>query len=165
MKFLPERKKPGLPNEISALLQILHCLFHCWALLLRLLRQSSSICSCTLWSCFSSAYESVASSSSANAHAFRITASCSSEKKALALHQTGADSEVLLCRFVVFHEIMPSVDALPVKVPFPRHEPSALFAELPSQHRITKIRKYLVGIFQTRQPSAQARVQRSAYTL
>ena len=44
---------------------------------------------------------------------------------------------------------MPSVDALPVKVPFPRHEPSALFAELPSQHRVTKIRKYLVGIFQT----------------
>ena len=42
---------------------------------------------------------------------------------------------------------MPSVDALPVKVPFPRHEPSALFAELPSQHRVTKIRKYLVGIF------------------
>ncbi len=44
---------------------------------------------------------------------------------------------------------MPSVDALPVKVPFPRHEPSALFAELPSQHRVTKIRKYPVGIFQT----------------
>ena len=65
-----------------------------------------------------------------------------------ALHQTGADSEVLLCRFVVFHEIMPSMDALPVKVPFPRHEPSALFAELPSQHRVTKIRKHLVGIFQ-----------------
>ena len=42
---------------------------------------------------------------------------------------------------------MPSVNALPVKVPFPRHEPSALFAELPSQHRVTKIRKYLVGIF------------------
>ena len=44
---------------------------------------------------------------------------------------------------------MPGVDALPVKVPFPRHEPSALFAELPSQHRVTKIRKYLVAIFQT----------------
>ena len=44
---------------------------------------------------------------------------------------------------------MPSVDALPVKVPFSRHEPSALFAELPSQHRITKIRKNLEGIFQT----------------
>ena len=43
--------------------------------------KSSSICSCTLWSCFSSAYESVASSSSANAHAFRIIASCSSEKR------------------------------------------------------------------------------------
>ena len=42
---------------------------------------------------------------------------------------------------------MPSVNALPVEVPFPRHEPSALFAELPSQHRVTKIRKYLVGIF------------------
>ena len=27
--------------------------------------------------------------------------------------------------------------------------PSALFAELPSQHRVTKIRKYLVGIIQT----------------
>ena len=66
-------------------------------------------------------------------------------KKALFVYQTGADGEVLLCRFVVFHEIMPSVDALPVKVPFPRHEPSALFAELPSQHRVTKIRKYLVG--------------------
>ena len=46
----------------------------------------------------------------------------------LALHQTGADSKVLLCRFVVFHEIMPSVDALSVEVPFPRHKPSALFA-------------------------------------
>ena len=44
---------------------------------------------------------------------------------------------------------MPSVNALPVEVPFPRHEPSALFAELPSQHCITEIRKYLVGIFQT----------------
>ena len=42
---------------------------------------------------------------------------------------------------------MTGVNALPVKVPFPRHEPSALFAELPSQHRVTKIRKYLVGIF------------------
>ena len=44
---------------------------------------------------------------------------------------------------------MPSVDALPVKVPFPRHEPSTLFAELPSQHRVTEIRKHLVGIIQT----------------
>ena len=45
--------------------------------------------------------------------------------------------------------VMPGVDALPVKVPFPRHEPSALFAELPSQHRITEICKNLEGIFQT----------------
>ena len=44
---------------------------------------------------------------------------------------------------------MPSVDALPVKVPLPRHEPSALFAELPSQDCITEIRKHLEGIFQT----------------
>ena len=43
---------------------------------------------------------------------------------------------------------MPGMNTLPVKVPFPRHKPSALFAELPSQHRVTKIRKYLVGIFQ-----------------
>ena len=41
------------------------------------------------------------------------------------------------------------MDALPVEVPLPRHEPSALFAELPSQHRVTKIRKHLVGIIQT----------------
>ena len=44
---------------------------------------------------------------------------------------------------------MPSVDALPVEVPLPRHEPSALFAELPSQDCITEIRKHLEGIFQT----------------
>ena len=42
---------------------------------------------------------------------------------------------------------MPGVNTLSVEVPFPRHKPSALFAELPSQHRVTKIRKYLVGIF------------------
>ena len=44
---------------------------------------------------------------------------------------------------------MPNVNALPVEVPFPCHEPSALFAELPSQDCITEIRKHLVGIFQT----------------
>ena len=44
---------------------------------------------------------------------------------------------------------MPSVNTLSVEVPFPCHEPSALFAELPSQHRVTKIRKHLVGIIQT----------------
>ena len=41
------------------------------------------------------------------------------------------------------------MDALSVEVPLPRHKPRALFAELPSQHRITEIRKYLVGVFQT----------------
>ena len=38
-------------------------------------------------------------------------------EKALAFHKTGADGKVLLCRFIVFHEIMPCVNALPVKVP------------------------------------------------
>ena len=39
MKFLPERKKAGTSKRNLGSLQILHCLFHCWALLLRLLRQ------------------------------------------------------------------------------------------------------------------------------
>ena len=41
------------------------------------------------------------------------------------------------------------MDALSVEVPLPRHEFSALFPKLSSQHRVTKIRKYLVGIIQT----------------
>ena len=67
-------------------------------------------------------------------------------KKALAFHKTGADGEVLLRGFIVFHEIMPNVNALPVEVPLPRHEFSALFPKLSSQHRITKICKHLEGI-------------------
>ena len=39
MKFLPERKKAETSKRNLGSLQILHCLFHCWALLLRLLRQ------------------------------------------------------------------------------------------------------------------------------
>ena len=39
MKFLPERKKAETSKQNLGSLQILHCLFHCWALLLRLLRQ------------------------------------------------------------------------------------------------------------------------------
>ena len=38
-KFLPERKKAETSKRNLGSLQILHCLFHCWALLLRLLRQ------------------------------------------------------------------------------------------------------------------------------
>ena len=70
-------------------------------------------------------------------------------KKALAFYQTGADGEVLFCRFVVFHEVMPGMYTLSVEVPLPRHEFSARFAGTPCQHRITKIRKHLVGIIQT----------------
>ena len=39
MKFLPERKKAETSKRNLGSLQILHCLLHCWALLLRLLRQ------------------------------------------------------------------------------------------------------------------------------
>ena len=39
MKFLPERKKAETSKRNLGSLQILHCLFHCGALLLRLLRQ------------------------------------------------------------------------------------------------------------------------------
>ena len=39
MKFLPERKKAETSKRNLGSLQILHCLFHCWALLLFLLRQ------------------------------------------------------------------------------------------------------------------------------
>ena len=60
---------------------------------------------------------------------------------------------------------MPGMNTLSVEVPFPRHKFSARFAGTPGQHRITEIRKYLVGIFQADSPSAQAHVQRSAYTL
>ena len=38
-KFLPERKKAETSKRNLGSLQILHCLFHCGALLLRLLRQ------------------------------------------------------------------------------------------------------------------------------
>ncbi len=149
MKFLPERKKAETSKRNLGFLQILHCLFHRLVLLLRLLRQKQfDLLLYALKLLF-----------------FGIGKRCVGfqrkrtripdhgklliRKKALALHQTGADSEVLFRCRIVFHEIMPSVNALPVEVPFPRHEPSALFAELPSQHRVTKIRKYLVGIFQT----------------
>ena len=36
---LQNAKKPGLLKRNPGSLRILHCLFHCWALLLRLLRQ------------------------------------------------------------------------------------------------------------------------------
>ena len=39
MKFLPERKKAETSKRNLGSLQILHCLFHCVVLLLRLLRQ------------------------------------------------------------------------------------------------------------------------------
>ena len=86
MKFLPERKKAGTSEKksrLSAKYYIVcsivgRCSCDCCG-------KRSSICSCTLWSCFCSAYESVASSSSANPQAFRITASCSSEKGAALL--------------------------------------------------------------------------------
>ena len=44
---------------------------------------------------------------------------------------------------------MPGMNTLSVEVPLPRHEPSALFPKLSSQHCITEIRKHLVGIIQT----------------
>ena len=43
MKFLPERKKAETSKRNLGSLQILHCLFHCWALLLRLLRQKKFV--------------------------------------------------------------------------------------------------------------------------
>ena len=39
MKFLPERKKAETSKRNLGFLRILHCLFHCGALLLFLLRQ------------------------------------------------------------------------------------------------------------------------------
>lgn len=39
MKFLPERKKAETSKRNLGFLRILHCLFHCWALLLFLLWQ------------------------------------------------------------------------------------------------------------------------------
>ena len=44
---------------------------------------------------------------------------------------------------------MTSVNALPVKVPLPSHEPSARFPKLFSQYCITEISKHLIGIIQT----------------
>ena len=38
-------------------------------------------------------------------------------KEALLVYQTGADGEVLFRCLIVFHEIMPSVNALPIKIP------------------------------------------------
>ena len=147
MKFLPERKKAETSKRNLGSLQILHCLFHCGALLLFLLRQKQLdlllYAVKLLFFCIRERRVILQRKLTGIPDHGKLLI----RKKALAFHKTGADGEVLLRGFIVFHEIMPSVDALPVKVPFPRHEPSALFAELPSQHRVTKIRKYLVGIF------------------
>ena len=70
-----------------------------------------------------------------------------SAKKALFVYQACTGSKIQLRGFVIFHEVVTGVDALPVEVPLPRHEFSARFAGTPGQHRVTKIRKYLVGIF------------------
>ena len=43
---------------------------------------------------------------------------------------------------------MTGVNALPVEVPLPRHEPSALSPKLSRQHRITEIHKNFVGVIQ-----------------
>ena len=42
---------------------------------------------------------------------------------------------------------MPSVNALPVEVPFPRYKFSARFAGTPGQHRIAKICKNLEDFY------------------
>ena len=147
--FLLKRKKAGTSKRNPGFLQILHCLFHRLVLLLRLLRQKQfDLLLYALKLLF-----------------FGIGKRCVGfqrkrtripdhgklliRKKALSLHQTGADSEVLFCRFVVFHEVMPGMNTLSVEVPFPRHKFSARFAGTPGQHCITEIRKHLVGIIQT----------------
>ena len=149
MKFLPERKKAETSKRNLGSLQILHCLFHCAVLLLFLLRQKQlNLLLHTLELLFFGIRERCVilqrKRTGVSDHAKLLI-----RKKALFVYQACTGSKIQLCGLVVPHVVMTSVNALPVKVPLPRHKPSALFAELPSQHRVTKIRKYLVGIIQT----------------
>ena len=148
MKFLPERKKAETSKRNLGSLQILHCLFHCWALLLRLLRQKKfDLLLHTLELLFFGIRERCVilqrKRTGVSDHAKLLI-----RKKALFVYQACTGSKIQLRGFVIFHEVVTGVDALPVEVPLPRHEFSARFAGTPGQHCITEIRKYLVGIFQ-----------------
>ena len=108
MKFLPERKKAGTSKRNLGSLQILHCLFHCWALLLRLLRQKKFdlLLYAVKLLFFGIRERRVILQRKLTGipdHGKLLI-----RKKALAFHKTGADGEVLLRGFIVFHEIMPT---------------------------------------------------------
>ena len=62
--------------------------------------------------------------------------------------QSCACSKVLLCAFIILHEIVTGVNAAAVKVIFPRYKPDALFAHPSCQHCVIKLCEDLVVLVQ-----------------